>query len=448
VPNSWEPPGTALAAYVPRGPAGSEFERGATGARKQWIKSALFAKIALMGTDVPTPSLPDQKMWELGQFRLDPERRILWRDGKVVPLGPKVVHTLVVLVENNGQVVSREELLEKVWDGAAVEENGLTHNISVLRKALKTDPTAGATIETVPRRGYRFCHTLQKAQVSQIGVRESAPLAAALAKLNRHRIRGLTPVLTATALLCLGVVSAVVVGYRLSARASQRHSVAVIGFVNLSHQSESAWLSPALAEMMTTELGVGGKLLTIPDESVARARTELNLPEEDGFSIETLARLGRDLHADVVVSGAYTVLPAGPEITNASLTSARRQVRLDLRVQNTSTGELVDTVKEVGEQSSLFEMVTRAGARVRKDLGVAISAPDEIKQARASVSSNPEALRLYSEGVERLRSFDALGARSRLEQAIQVDPNYALAHSALSDALSVLGYERPTQDEA
>jgi DNA-binding winged helix-turn-helix (wHTH) protein len=94
---------------------------------------------------------------EFGCFRLDPEQKILWRDEQVVPLGPKVVQTLFVLAANAGEVVSKEELIRQVWAGIAVEDNSVAHNIFVLRKALKEDLSGRFTIETVPRRGYRFC---------------------------------------------------------------------------------------------------------------------------------------------------------------------------------------------------------------------------------------------------------------------------------------------------
>src|SRR5215813_9153911 len=98
---------------------------------------------------------------EFGGFRLDPEQKILWRDGQVVPLGPKVVQTLQVLAANAGEVVGKEDLIRQVWPDITVEDNNLAHNIFVLRKALKEDPSGRFTIETVPRRGYRFCESSQ-----------------------------------------------------------------------------------------------------------------------------------------------------------------------------------------------------------------------------------------------------------------------------------------------
>lgn len=94
--------------------------------------------------------------YRFGPFRLNIRDRILERDGSRVLLTPKVIDTLVVLVENAHQVVTKEVLMRAVWPDVIVVESGLTRNISVLRKALEGDGPEGSYIETIPRRGYRF----------------------------------------------------------------------------------------------------------------------------------------------------------------------------------------------------------------------------------------------------------------------------------------------------
>ena len=94
--------------------------------------------------------------YEFGPFRLDPARRLLFRQDQVIPLTPKVLHTLLVLVENSGRVVSKDELMKAVWPDTFVEEGNLTQNISMLRKVLGENPGEHIYIETVPKQGYRF----------------------------------------------------------------------------------------------------------------------------------------------------------------------------------------------------------------------------------------------------------------------------------------------------
>ena len=100
--------------------------------------------------------------YEFGHFRVVTAKHLLLRDGRPVPLTPKAFNTLLVLVERNGEVVSKEELMNKVWPNTFVEEGGLARNISVLRKALNEGTTDHEYIETVPRIGYRFVADVRK----------------------------------------------------------------------------------------------------------------------------------------------------------------------------------------------------------------------------------------------------------------------------------------------
>src|SRR5579862_8788082 len=99
-------------------------------------------------------SRPEDVIWEFGSFRLDTAQRLLFRDGKLVPLSRKAVEILVFLVARQGQLVEKEELMQTVWPDAFVEESNLAVHISQLRKTLGADD--GYRIETIPRRGYRF----------------------------------------------------------------------------------------------------------------------------------------------------------------------------------------------------------------------------------------------------------------------------------------------------
>src|SRR4029453_17843711 len=97
-----------------------------------------------------------QGAYRFGPFHLDVRERRLSCGNEVIPLRLKVFDTLLVLVENAGRLVTKQELLDTVWPGTAVEENNLNHNVSVLRKALGERATGQQYIETVPRVGYRF----------------------------------------------------------------------------------------------------------------------------------------------------------------------------------------------------------------------------------------------------------------------------------------------------
>ena len=106
--------------------------------------------------------------YRFGPFHLDVRERRLSRGDEVIPLRLKVFDTLLLLVENAGRLVTKQEMLDTVWPETTVEENNLNHNVSVLRKALGEKATGQQYIETVPRVGYRFAAPVDAA-VPQAG---------------------------------------------------------------------------------------------------------------------------------------------------------------------------------------------------------------------------------------------------------------------------------------
>jgi DNA-binding winged helix-turn-helix (wHTH) protein len=118
--------------------------------------------------------------YEFDRYQLDAGDRLLYRNGEPVPLPPKVIDTLLVLVERHGRVVEKAVLFATVWPDVAVEENNLTQNVSLLRKTLAAGDDR-KFIETIPRRGYRF--------VAPVKIVEEAPGAPPVTHVQRPRWR-------------------------------------------------------------------------------------------------------------------------------------------------------------------------------------------------------------------------------------------------------------------
>src|SRR5215510_5162858 len=94
--------------------------------------------------------------YEFGPFRLDPVERLLQCDVHPVSLPPKAFETLLVLVERSGHLLTKDELLKRLWPGTFVEEANLAQNISAVRRVLDRGSRGVVYIETVPKGGYRF----------------------------------------------------------------------------------------------------------------------------------------------------------------------------------------------------------------------------------------------------------------------------------------------------
>jgi DNA-binding winged helix-turn-helix (wHTH) protein/Tfp pilus assembly protein PilF/TolB-like protein len=415
-----------------------------------------------------------QGIFQFGEFQVDVLARTLRREEEIVTLNRRAFDVLLYLVQNPGRVLTRDELLKNVWPDTFVDENSLAQSISALRRALEEKPGDNSYIVTLPGRGYQFVSTVTVVVPESLSATPEAASAVSNTSqavlLQRETIR--TSVITeenkqlslpgsrnrslqVIAVLVLATIS--VAGfytwkkfYRTPlatnptaasltvAPTPARRSIAVLGFRNLSGRPEEAWLSTALAEMLSTELEAGEKLRLVSGEDVARTKLDLPLANADSLSRDTLAQLHKDLNSDLVVLGSYTALGEKPGT----------RIRLDLRLQDTVAGETIVDVAEVGSEADLFDMVSQAGSQLREKLGVEAVSPVEAVSIRASLPSNRDAARLYSEGVDRLRVWDASEARDLLEQAVASDSKFSLAHSALAEAWSRLGYAKKAQQEA
>src|SRR6185295_17739342 len=160
-------------------------------------------------------------------------------------------------------------------------------------------------------------------------------------------------------------------------------------------------------------MAAGEQLRTVPGEDVARMKLDLALGDADSFGRDTLARIRSHLGSDLVVLGSYLVVKDGGRI------------RLDMRLQDTAAGETLASASATGTEKEFIDLVTRAGAELRQKLGIEATAVERGLDARASLPATAEAARLYSEGLAKLRVFEALQARDLLEKAVAADPSIA-----------------------
>jgi eukaryotic-like serine/threonine-protein kinase len=214
-----------------------------------------------------------------------------------------------------------------------------------------------------------------------------------------------------------------------------RQAVAVLGFNNLSGKKEQAWLATALSEMLTTELATGGKVRLISGENVTRARAALSLPEHAHIRTTELERLSSILLADLIVKGDF-------------LERADGQIRLDLQVLKVPSGEEKATLVEMGTESDLFGLVSKTGRDLRNALKWAPPSPAQAREIQALRPASSEATRLYAQGLDKLRAFDARGAEELLSQAADADPKSAVIRSALAQAWADLGYDAHAAEDA
>src|SRR6266576_422220 len=399
-----------------------------------------------------------------GVFEVDLRAAELRKHGVRIKLQEQPFQILSLLLEHPGEVVTRDELREKLWPAHTFVDfdRSLNKAMTKLRAALGDSADSPRYVETIPRHGYRFLAPVYLPQSelahkngSGRGVpdelfrgngkhaahkEENRPLRILdwHTQSGKRRFYGLAAAIgiAATAILVAIRVFQPVVLSGSSSVVSPRRSVAVLGFTNLSGYPHEAWLSTAFSDWLTTELSAGGQLRTLPAENIARMKAELALDDLESLGRGTLEQIHKDLVTDLVVAGSYATLGANP------------QIRLDVRLFDTQSGETLYADSETGSHEGLLDLVSRAGEQLRANLGVRKITKEEAVEVATALPSNGEAARLYAEGLSKLRAFDALQARDLLQRAVEAEAGYALSHATLATAWVQLGYDENAKAEA
>lgn len=220
-----------------------------------------------------------------GPFRLDPDEYRLQKDGLVVPLAPKTLSMLVILVRDNGNLVEKDRLIRELWPDTFVEESNLTFNISVIRKALGDTAQTPRYIETVPKRGYRFVASVEEVRTE-----------------------------------------------------SQIRSLAVLPFVNMSEQEEGEYFADGIQEALISELAHIISLRVI-------SRTSSRQYNRAKHSLSDFARA---LQLDLAVEGSV-LLEGNRVRINVRLIDAVNDTQLWAQSYDRLLRDVLDVQSEVAE---------------------------------------------------------------------------------------------------
>ena len=388
--------------------------------------------------------------FEFGPFRLEVATRSLYvREGEgvlFVPITPKAFDTLHLLVQEAGNLVTKEELMQRVWPDAFVEEGSIANNISMLRKILNPYFEGDGPILTISRRGYRFTApvTLKSREASISVVADSGDHADAVEVVGRRSLsrrsakRVVGPLAAVAAIVILVSVATLFTMREAKTEASAtipaKRSVAVLSMKNLSGKDEYAWFATALGEALNTDLGAGGQLRVVSGAAVTQIQQELSTQAGVGLSRKQLDDIGKGLGCDLILTGNYL--------------HADGRIRVDVRLEDIATGTAIANFSVEDQQDKLVDLVANASRELRSRLGLAPPLPGQVESARRALSSDPEALKFYFLGLDALRNHDIPRSIDLLTQSIGEDRDFALAHSVLSISWRVLGQDAKSQDEA
>jgi TolB-like protein/DNA-binding winged helix-turn-helix (wHTH) protein/Flp pilus assembly protein TadD len=379
-------------------------------------------------------SRPVKQLYEFGPFQLDPGEHTLLRNGQPIPLRPKVFDILLVLVENRGHLVDKEQLMSSVWTEQFVEEGNINKNISMLRQALGETATGHKFIETVPKRGYRFVADVREVNdygksdlltaMPPAGVvpggetRQQPTPAAHTARTQSEPFnRKWIPFLVVPLLLVAAVVYVAFIRKTRRAVTPPITSIAVLPFQNLSGDAAQEYFVDGMTDALTGDLAKIGALRVISRTSAMHYKgTNKSLPE-----------IAKELKVDAVVEG--TVQRSGDRVhVRAQLIHAASDSHLWVAEYDRDLRDALDLQSEVARAIA-------GEIRIKTT-----SAEQRLLVPRRTIAR--EAIDNYLQGryfFNRRTEQDMRKAIAYFESAINADPNYAPPYAGLADCYNQLG---------
>ena len=376
---------------------------------------------------------------------MDAAERLLLRDGKVVLLQPKVFDLLLVLVEHDGHLLEKDELMRLVWPDTVVEEANLANNISILRKTL-TD-NGERFIETVPKCGYRFVASVrkltevgaelevQKHITPQIATEEeesgipgeyvesdetaNEKALAAAGRVNLKPKWRLSRVMLAACLLLAGFAAALSY-FWVSSRPKVVRSIAVLPFKSLEADAGGQYLGLGMADTLITRLGNVRQFTLRPTSAVPRSST----------IEQTAVAIGREQNVDAVLEGSFRRIG--------------ERIRVTVQLVSIPEGTVLWTEKFDEQFTDILSIEDLVTERVATALTIKLTG-DEIERPTKRHTQYAEAREAYLKGRFSSIGGSAEGWRKRLDwfgRAIKIDPDYALAYASLAETYVWLGGSR------
>jgi TolB-like protein/DNA-binding winged helix-turn-helix (wHTH) protein/Tfp pilus assembly protein PilF len=403
--------------------------------------------------------LTEKEIYEFGPFSVDPTERVMFRDGTLVPLTPKVFDTLVYLVRNRGRLLTKDELLKEIWPKTFVEEVNLAVNISVLRKVFGEGPQDCRYIATIPGSGYRFVAEVRKATTnnedeqnsitlngsamaspvhstviergsaepeheesngtSQFVVTRSSP--------KKNRSWNVTVSIGIALLLAAALCAYVLLGQRKkNASTAAVPSIAVLAFTDLSGGQDQEYFCDGLAEELINYFA------KIPGVRVVARSSSFQFKGKN----EDLRAVGKKLGVTNILEGSLQREGDHVRIM-AELVKADDGFQLWSETYDRQIGDIFSVQDEIARSVTGALQVNLLGAK-----GLALSAH--------SRSTNPKAYEAYL----RAGYFNSRGrgkaeldnALAYIEQAVKLDPQYAPAwelRSYIFDTMADVGLIEP-----
>lgn len=359
----------------------------------------------------------------IDDWRVSPPEGLLTRGGELVRLEPKAMEVLVYLASRPGEVITREELERDVWHGALVGYDAVTNTVIKLRKALQDSARHPRFIATIPKMGYQLIASTtylgdDENAGSHHGSRESTA-GASRATPSRSVLRAVWATAGVVGMLVVGLVwfwpSTASIAPVESKKSDALPSVVVLPFENLSGDPRQDYLADGITEDIITDLSRLSNMLVLASDT-SRAYEGRRVAVEE---------IGADLNVGFVLKGSVR------QIGDA--------VRVNAQLVNTATGFNVWAQRYDRRLSEVFAVQNEVTRSIVSALSVKVTNLEKNRLARRT-TDNLKAYDFFQEG-QRLSKVSTKEtnqqAREVYRKAIELDPGYGRAYSALAVTLAI-----------
>ena len=399
-----------------------------------------------------------KQIFRFADVEVDLSQGCVRRGGKELHLRQQTFQVMIYLLKNRERLVTKEELLEKIWKETAVTDDALVQCVMDIRRAIGDDSRRPHFIKTLPKVGYRFVSPVEEhwsqpkttietslapneATSTAVGTNhdKSTP-AVPLAGAARPRMATRPVVLIGVAgiLLAAIIYFAPYLRNKLAGNPKAntevslpqvpgKKPVAVMYFDNQSGSSELDWLREGLADMIITDLSRSEKLSLLSRQQLHLLLERIGHKENDKIRLDEALDVGRRSQARVVVLGSFAQLG--------------EQIRIDVQLHDARDGQLLAAERLVVAQAAeILTQVDLLSLKLASHLGATPSGPEVGTGLTSVMTDNLQAYRYYSLALEKAQALRSEDAIDLLKKAVEIDPQFAMAHARIGYAYAVTAH--------
>ncbi|MGE0127767.1 MAG: tetratricopeptide repeat protein [Blastocatellales bacterium] len=396
--------------------------------------------------------LHDLPIYLVGEFEIDPARLCLRRAGEELSLRQKSFQVLLYLLEHRARLVTKEEIIRNIWEGAAVTDDALVQIIVELRRVFGDDRRHPRFIRTVPKAGYQLIAPVSEipSGSSLIEIEEVTTVQIEIERVPEGATRSLFtpkpawlrrlaawPRPRVAVFAAMGLLVALAAIWFVWRRAPElpaaavtlphapgKKPVAVMHFENRAGDRELDWLREGLADMLIASLSRSQRLTLLSRQQLNALLSHTGRQNATPIKLEDGLEIARRAQAEMMILGGFARLGD--------------KVRIDVTLLDARSGQLQTAESLVADTpAQILTQIDLLSLKLASHLGASLADAEAQRGLAAVMTDNLDAYRYYSLALEQSQMFQLHEAIALLEKALALDPDFAMAHARIGYVYAV-----------